>query len=197
MQYHVVLMTLLTVKDLRKKYRNVISSERGRFQKRLSEPPPRYARHDIFLAHPGLSRESLLPVVLEIEAMGFRVCVDRHNLNNAARLPAGGEEWGLLRSLLDGSRCLLYVAPDEQRLAASSAWLFGYMEHCTDKVAVLPVLDRDTGTDLFQGEGLLARYPYAGVARAMGEEADTLWVMHDPRKNINLDYWFSDRTLRP
>ena len=183
-------MTLLTIKDLQKKYRQrghtesstssvLVPHGRGRSRRRV---------FDIFLSHSGLSDTEAAWVVAEINAAGRRVCVD----------PAAGprcrdnpEYWDTATDLLASSRCLLYAARSEDDSCDRFLWLSGYFEARTQRVAVLPVFARDTATVKFHGKGILGRYPYAGFADDVTDHEPTVWILKTPRVYVNIEYWLS------
>jgi hypothetical protein len=184
-------MTVLTVKDLKRAHSEPGHLRLKEFRQRLVTPPLSHGRFDIFLAHPGLGLSVLYRVVRTIDLMGYGVYIDTHTLNDTSCRVPGDDSLAFLKKMLGRCRCLLYVAPDESTLAPLSSWQLGYFDCLRGRAAVLPVLKKDTNRLGFSGRGVLGEYPFAAVARAMGEDHDSLWVMRDPKRHLDLEYWFS------
>lgn len=74
------------------------------------------------------------------------------------------------------------------------SWILGFAAALKLPAALLPIARRDAMRRLWVLPPLLRTLPYLGVAKAVGEEDLTFWVMpasHPPvsREAINLDYW--------
>lgn len=104
---------------------------------------------------------------------------------------------------LGDTRAVVLVVPE--RTTPGGTWLWwaiGWLEARGVRLAVLPLPRRDEWMEVSSFPALeqpaLATLPYLGIARAVGEEAPTLWVAPagarlDTREAVNFEYWLHDR----
>jgi hypothetical protein len=78
------------------------------------------------------------------------------------------------------------------------AWMLGHAAALSRRTALLPVMRRDPLRPLWKLPYPLRGLPYAGTARAVGDQESSFWVLPadkplESREALNLDYWLHMR----
>src|SRR5690242_9492968 len=138
---------------------------------------------DIFLSHSSL----------EAEEIGFTVYVDwiqDPELDRSKVSPSTAER---LRGRMNQCRSLLYAASPSATDSKWMPWELGYFDGIKGRVAILPVLERDPGTEVFHGQEYLGLYPYVTKDRARKTQQLTLWVLTDSQTYVSFQEWLEGR----
>lgn len=179
-------MTLYTVKDLRRRYPKIDRAQVDRVR-RLSQPgdePPTVGEPDtdVYIAWGRLRPDDRARLDLELTEKRFTYLAETDD-----------RDGGLMTRRMKRCRGLLLVATAHQKLTHAEAWLAGYFDGLRAKVALLPILRRDTSDLHFHPPAELDRYPYVAygdVYDPFGESrTETLWVLKDTRTYVDLEHW--------
>lgn len=92
----------------------------------------------------------------------------------------------------------------EETVVVGSAWLWWVLGGCEARrqhVAVLPVARRNRFRPMWQLAAPLAALPYLGLARAVGDREESMWVMPageplESNEAVNFEYWLHEHHWR-
>jgi hypothetical protein len=149
--------------------------------------------YDIFLSHSFLNATQVYILKKEIENFGFSVYVDwiedkqlsRNNVNkNTARI---------LRERMKQCNCLLYAYTFESVTSKWMPWELGFFDGIKERVAILPIEERETGSNTFKGQEYLGIYPYITKQKDK-QEINSLWVNEgSPDVYVNFESWLNGK----
>ncbi|MEW5814616.1 MAG: hypothetical protein AB1798_04355 [Spirochaetota bacterium] len=181
-------MTLLTVKDLEKKYPKITQKELKDFKDSIDNPETN-KRYDIFLIHPNLHLKLLYRINKELESLGFSIYLDCCVIQDSDFSTEKEKGLHRIKKIMKNCRCLFLVVLNEKSQSFLCPWKVGYFDCLKGKVAILPVFKKDTNTLVFKGRKFLSIYPYAGFGEIAFEARDTIWLLKDPKNYVDIEYW--------
>ena len=152
-------------------------------------------KYDLFISHSYLDKKLILNLVELFNNAGFSVYVDWLNDTHLDRSKVDRETAKLLRSRMDESKGLAYIATNNITNSKWCPWELGYADGQTNgKCAILPIMK--TSSDKFKGQEYLELYPYIDYAKSEKEKY-TFWV-NDPKDNskyTSLEDWLAGEEL--
>ncbi|MCF5167560.1 TIR domain-containing protein [Pseudomonas congelans] len=122
------------------------------------ESSKRATRFDIFLSHSINDAELVLGTKVLLEDMGKTVYVDWVDDPELDRSQVNKHTAERLRARMKQCDTLLYIATEHASNSKWMPWELGYFDgHKPDKVAILPVLEKEN--QKFEGQEYLGLYP--------------------------------------
>lgn len=113
---------------------------------------------DVFLSHSVHDAELILGVKVLLERRGYSVYVDWDTDKELDRSNVSPKTASVLRSRMQQSKSLIYVATDNASSSKWMPWELGYFDGLRKGgVAILPLVDSET--ERFRGQEYLGLYP--------------------------------------
>ncbi len=152
-------------------------------------------RHDVtIVVAPGCTRATTTRLHLFLERMGYATTVF-HVPRDGAAPPA--------THAIDDARCIVLPVEEGSRIEGHWLWwILGRSSTPPTHQAVVPIPRRDQWKEPSalrpRLAAPLAALPYVGMAKAIGDSAESLWVMPpehdlDSREAVNFDWWLHER----
>ncbi|MCG8481607.1 MAG: hypothetical protein MI724_21100 [Spirochaetales bacterium] len=153
-------------------------------------------RHDVtVVVAPGCGGATMSRLHLFLEGMGYATTT-LHVPRDGASPPA--------TQAIDDARCILLPIEERSRVEGHWMWwVLGRASARTARQAVVPIPRRDhwkePSTLRPRPAAPLTALPYIGMAKAIGEATESLWVMPperdlDSREAVNFDWWLHERS---
>jgi len=140
--------------------------------------------YDIFLSHSYQDAFYILALKKELENRSYRVYVDWIEDNQLDRSKVDRKTAMILQERMARCKCLLYVASENATASKWMPWELGYFDALKDKVAILPLKEKETIYNTYLGQEYLGIYPYA--ADAGNQIRIYFW---DELKSVDLREW--------
>ncbi len=80
-------------------------------------------------------------------------------------------------------RALFYAATENATTSKWMPWELGYVHGSTQKVAIVPILQSDPGTDEYRGQ------EYLGVYHYVVKTNTSLWIDRDRNRYVGAREW--------
>lgn len=144
------------------------------------------ASFDVFLSHSYLDAADILALKTDLEGRKLSVYVDwleDQQLDRSKVTPATAQA---LKSRMRQCRSLFYAASESAAHSKWMPWELGHFDALRGKVAIVPILDRDPGTDSYKGQEYLGLYPY------VVKTGETLYVHRDVSRYQTFDSWLTN-----
>jgi len=187
-------MPLLTTAKLRSfAQKTAFPNERYAFARKsadrilLDEAQQPTRTFDIFLSHSFQDAQLILLAKRALEGLGYSVFVDWVEYPKFDRRHVTKEVAVFLRNVMQHSRSLFYVATDNATHSNWMPWECGYFDGIKQRVAIMPVLQTNSGSDSFAGREYLGLYDYVSGGTLRGKEA--LWIHKDASTYVLYDKW--------
>lgn len=143
------------------------------------ESSKRATRFDVFLSHSINDAELVLGVKVLLEEMGKKVYVDWVDDPELDRSQVNKHTAERLRGRMNQSDTLFYIATENATNSKWMPWELGYFDgHKPDKVAILPVLEKEN--QKFEGQEYLGLYPTVDKDSLSGPP----WQSRDPLRGL-------------
>ncbi|MFL0270083.1 TIR domain-containing protein [Candidatus Clostridium radicumherbarum] len=141
----------------------------------------KYKTYDIFLSHSYQDAKIVLGVKKILEDMRYSVYVDWIEDKQLDRSKVNKETARILKERMKSSNCLFYLTTENATNSKWMPWELGYFDGVKNKVAVLPVEDITTQSDIYIGQEYLGIYSY--ITQSYGQ----LFVntSHTTRQRLN------------
>ena len=157
----------------------------------LLEGQDKVKHYDIFLSHSYLNATQIYLLKREIEKFGFSVYVDWIEDKQPSRENINKDTARALRERMKHCESLLYAHTFESKSSKWMPWELGFFDGFKERVAILPIEDRGTGTNNYKGQEYLGIYPYI-TKQGNSQGVETLWVNDgSPDVYINFSQWLS------
>ena len=109
---------------------------------------------------------------------------------NRSKVDKGTAE--TLRNRMDNCNSLFYVASGNSALSKWMPWELGYFDALKKKVAILPILESDSVTNVYNGQEYLGLYPY--VAKDKTKEGSmALWIHETEKTYVSFSEWLKGK----
>lgn len=129
--------------------------------------------YDVFLSHSSLDKRLILTLIQLFNDAKYSVYVDLIEDTQLDRTNVNKTTAGILRSRMNTSRGLAYVATSNSTNSKWCPWELGYFDGKKDgRCCILPVME---GT-IFPGQEYLGLYPYIEYERISGQDKYDFWV---------------------
>lgn len=149
---------------------------------------------DIFLSHSTRDAKKVAGLKLLIEDMGYSVYVDWIEDPHLDRSKVKKETALLLQERMKSCKSLIYAFSENSGESKWMPWELGYFDGLKDKVAVLPISNKNG--DTFSGTEYLGIYYYVTVDIINNTNKETLWIRESSSKYIVFESWLNDN-LKP
>ncbi len=148
---------------------------------------------DIFLSHSYQDRDIIgaLFKVME-EEMDFKVYVDWIVDTELDRTNVTAATAQRLKERMNLCKCLLFATSENQPKSKWMPWELGYFDGMKEKVAILPIVEKENSQNLYSGQEYLGLYPYITYQKDTNKN-DRLWVRTDERTYVELREWLSGK----
>lgn len=146
-----------------------------------------YQTFDIFLSHNYLDAKEIAGLKLDLEAMGYSVYVDWLEDPQLDRTKVTKETAEALCRRMDQCKALFYASTENATTSKWMPWELGYVHGSTEKVAIVPILQFDPGTDDYRGQEYLGIYPYAVKTNT------SLWIHRDRSRYVGARDWLDGK----
>lgn len=150
------------------------------------------SQFDIFLSHSYLDKELLVGTIEYLEKMGYTVYIDWKHDTHLSRNNITKQTAAKLRERIAQSKALFFATTSSASDSMWMPWELGYMDGKHDRCAILPISERDTSSNLYQGQEYLAIYPYV-TAEEDTKGKNRLWVHEDPQTYVTFEGWVSGK----
>ena len=152
-------------------------------------------RYDIFISHSSLDSHLTIALYNIFEQCGFHVYIDYEDneLNPQMVSSSTGEQ---LRTRMQNSKCLAYIATSNTPTSKWCPWELGYYDGISNgKCCILPInLGERKG---FKGQEYLGMYPYLEYEKYSGKDEYTFWIIdpNDGKKYNTLENWIKGHEI--
>jgi hypothetical protein len=147
-------------------------------------------KFDIFLSHRFMDYLLLESLKDQLEAnLKLSVYVDHKVDANLNREKVDKETAALLRKRMKQCRCLLFATTENSSESKWMPWELGYFDGAVGRVAILPVLSKDSTGDKYVGSEYLGLYPYIAKGESNGKLH--VWVHETENKYTSLSKWIN------
>jgi len=148
---------------------------------------------DIFLSHSYQDRDIIgaLFKVME-EEMDFKIYVDWIVDTELDRTNVTAATAQRLKERMNLCKCLLFATSENQPKSKWMPWELGYFDGMKEKVAILPIVEKENSQNRYSGQEYLGLYPYI-VFQKDTQGHDRLWVHIDERTYVELREWLSGK----
>ena len=148
---------------------------------------------DIFLSHSYQDRDIIgaLFKVME-EEMDFKIYVDWIVDTELDRTNVTAATAQRLKERMNLCKCLLFATSENQPKSKWMPWELGYFDGMKEKVAILPIVEKENSQNRYSGQEYLGLYPYV-VFQKDTEGNDRLWICTDERNYFELRQWLSGK----
>jgi hypothetical protein len=185
-------MTLLTIRDLKKKYPNPSGNQAEKALREWedAESPSPVGGWQAYLGHGNPDPSFLYLAGEHLRNLGVSFRLEPRRIHTSRDTSADRRAvYEAMIEVFSRCRSYLFIALSAKDGSPFLSWQCGYFEGLRRQAGVLPVLKKDTGSSLFAGRGLLSLYPYGACAKAVDDERETLWMLRGPKEYVNFDYW--------
>lgn len=129
--------------------------------------------YDIFLSHSSLDKKLVLTLVDLFNEAGYSVYVDWIEDTQLDRSNVNKDTAQTLRSRMNHSKGLAYVATSNSTNSKWCPWELGYFDgKKNSRCCILPIMESNT----FQGREYLGLYPYIRYSKISGKNKYDFWV---------------------
>jgi hypothetical protein len=129
--------------------------------------------YDIFLSHSSLDKKLVLTLVDLFNEAGYSVYVDWIEDTQLDRSNVNKETAQTLRTRMNCSKGLSYVATSNSTNSKWCPWELGYFDgKKNSRCCILPIIESNT----FQGQEYLGLYPYIRYSKVIGKNKYDFWV---------------------
>jgi hypothetical protein len=185
-------MTLLTIRDLKKKYPQPFGKRTDEVLRAWEDTDTPYpvGGWQVYLGHANPDPRVLFLACEHLRTLGITFRLEPRRVHSSGG--KGEDRRAVFDSMIETfSRCrsFLFIALSPKDSSPFLSWQCGYFEGLRRQAGVLPVLKKDTGNSCFIGQGILSLYPFAAAAKAVEEDQETLWMLRGPKEYVNFDYW--------
>ena len=142
--------------------------------------------YDIFMSHSYLDAEDILRIKQIIEKIGFTLYVDWVDDKQLDRSNVNKKTACIIKLRMGNCKSLFYVDSPNAPKSKWMPWKLGYFDGLKNRVAILPIVEKDN--DKFKGQEYLDLYPY------IDKTGTTLWV-NEGGKYINLRDWLNGKEI--
>jgi len=148
---------------------------------------------DIFLSHSYQDRDiiGILFKVME-EKMDFKIYVDWIVDAELDRTNVTAATAQRLKERMNLCKCLLFATSENQPKSKWMPWELGYFDGMKEKVAILPIVEKENSQNSYSGQEYLGLYPYITYQKDTNMN-DRLWVRTDDRAYVELREWLSGK----
>jgi hypothetical protein len=151
---------------------------------------------DIFLSHCFKDADDVLMLYELLTMAGYKVFVDWIADPNSDRSDVTKDTADGLRMVMMRSDSLLYAVSSNSWDSTWMTWELGYSDALHGKVAVVPVTDVETASEVYTAEQeYLSLYPYVTVNRNL-RGGGAFWVSEAIDKFVSLDDWLKGEKPR-
>ncbi len=182
-------MSLITKNDLSKIIltKSIYESAKVVLEKQVNEFS--YSKtYDIFMSHSYLDAEVILRVKQLIEEIDFTVYVDWVEDKHLDRVNVNKNTAYIIKSRMGNCKSLFYVDSSNAPKSKWMPWELGYFDGLKNRVAILPIVEKDK--DRFNGQEYLGLYPY------VDKTTKTLWVNEGAGKYKNFRDWLNGEEIK-
>ena len=151
-------------------------------------------RYDVFLSHSSLDKELVYVLVNLFNKAQYSVYVDWMVDTQLDRTSVSKRTSEVLRTRMDSSRSLAYVATGNAAQSKWCPWELGYEDGKTrGRCAILPVLDNSSA--LFKGQEYLSLYPYMEYVQTPNSSRYDFGVYdnENPKMYVVLSSWLDGK----
>lgn len=153
--------------------------------------------YDIFLSHSFRDAELILGLRNELVDLDFSVYVDWIEDPTFDRSNITPETAAQLRRRMRRCASLLYAVTEGAIDSRWMPWELGYFDAFKGRVAVLPVRQDATPTDVYHGREYLGLYPYVTKNKISGTMTDALWVHASRASYVLAKNWLTGMNPTP
>jgi hypothetical protein len=143
---------------------------------------------DIFLSHSYLDKELIVGALEYLERMHYTVYVDWRDDTQLSRKNITKQTAATLRERIAQSSALFFATTTNASDSKWMPWELGYMDGKTGRCAVLPISERDTSSNSYQGQEYLSIYPYITTGNDTHDKK-RLWVHEDAQTYVTFEGW--------
>ncbi|MDD1777338.1 MAG: hypothetical protein LUQ65_04145 [Candidatus Helarchaeota archaeon] len=144
--------------------------------------------YDIFMAHSYRDATIILGLVKTIEELGFTIYVDWIDDPYLNRSDVTKETANLLKSRMTSCKSLFFVISSTSPGSKWMPWELGYFDGIKGKVAILPIVDIEISTEIYEGQEYLGLYPYITRGNDTNQQFH-IWVNESENVYIGLTAW--------
>lgn len=146
--------------------------------------------YDIFLSHSYDDSPVILALKREIELYDFSIYVDWLEDPLLDRRQVSKRTAEILKSRMHNCKGLIFVYSENSPYSLWMPWELGYFDGTKEKVAILPILERNIKTEEYEGQDYLGLYPYITI-NELENNGTALFVNEDRKTYVELRRWLS------
>jgi hypothetical protein len=148
-------------------------------------------RFDIFLSHCFVDASLVLSLSNYLQSFGFSVFVDWIESPQLDRTVVSKKTASHLRRVMKRSHALLFAISDNSAVSKWMPWELGYFDGMGGKIAIIPVTERVSESNLYSGQEYLGLYPYV-MAEQYQSRRKRLWVSQGSSRFLAFEAWMDE-----
>ena len=148
-----------------------------------------YKTYDIFLSHSSKDADVIYALKKDLEGFNYSVYVDWIEDPDMDRSKVNPDTAKRLQKRMDACSCLLYATSPNASNSKWMPWELGYLDGKKQRVAILPISDTITNSNIFTGQEYLGIYPYITKEVPKNSTIELLWVQSDLASYVEFDSW--------
>jgi len=146
-----------------------------------------FKTYDIFLSHSFLDANEIRKIRQLLQNFGHTVYVDWEEDPQLDRSKVNKETAKRIRTRMCCCRSLFFAISGNSSNSKWMPWELGFSDAFSGKVAIMPILDRPTYNDIYDGQEYLGLYPY------VSGDTVSLWIHESERDKKRYCDWILEQ----
>ncbi|WP_085507153.1 TIR domain-containing protein [Thalassobacillus devorans] len=146
--------------------------------------------YDIFISHSFRDAEVIHGLKLFIENIySLSVYVDWIDDPELDRTKVSKHTANRLRSRMNNCKTMLVAHSESSPDSKWVPWEVGYFDSKNGRIAVIPITQSTSYSEVFEGQEYLGLYLYGVHGKAKESQETRIWIQDNPNKYIDLSQW--------
>lgn len=150
--------------------------------------------YDVFLSHSFRDANIVWGLTKLLENLNLTVYVDWINDSKLDRKNPSIATAEYLKKRMRSSHSLLSVYSTSMSESKWVPWEVGYFESVNDKIAILPITQRESTESEFKGQEYLGLYYYGLYKPSTNFQSETIIIKENEQKYATIQEWLSGRS---
>lgn len=160
----------------------------------LKEDFNQFTKYDLFISHSFKDKEKIIGLRELFEECGYVVYIDWIDDKNLNRNNVTQETAEIIKSRINASKGLAYIATDNITNSKWCPWELGLADGMKNRACILPVI---SGISSFKGQEYLGMYPYLDYEKVKYTNRYEFFVNSniDIQTYITLREWLNGKSI--